>query len=295
MNAYADTGLIVKSYVDEENSAKADAILAEAGTPLAFSHFHAVEIPNAIHLKRFRREITPDQEAAAIRAFQGDIDAGRLQRTTISEWFSAAQRRFRPGTPAALEREAWTSCTLRRPWKPDALSLSLSMSVTVRRTRQWTVEPRIARMNTDDGGQGNPTSSAEGKSGTAGVRRLAQDRYSFPVQAPVVIKNYRSDQSRAPQPLRLTEFGETTDNQITNLPDHLQFLAERHRIELLMLMPPTTRPRRRAPVNFRCAFRDHNSKACRAKDSTHQYRPDQCPVQPHASFRAEFATGRFGR
>jgi hypothetical protein len=130
MNAYADTGLIVKSYVDEENSAKADAILAEAGTPLAFSHFHAAEIPNAIHLKRFRKEITPDQEAAAIRAFQGDIDAGRLQRTTISEWFSAAQRRFRPGTPAALEREAWTSCTLRRPWKPDAPSLSLSMSVT---------------------------------------------------------------------------------------------------------------------------------------------------------------------
>ena len=116
--------------------------------------------------------------------------------------------------------------------------------------------------------------------------------------------------------LRLTEFGETTDNattgeddwlaaletlprnrsrQITNLLDHLQFLAEWHRIELLMLMPPTTRPRRRAPVNFRRAFRDHNSKACRAKDSTHQYRPDQCPVQLHASFRAEFATGRFGR
>ena len=171
-------------------------------------------------------------------------------------------------------------------------------------------------MNTDDGGQGNPTSSAEGASGTAGVCRLSRDRYSFPVQAPVVIKNYRSDQSRAPQPLRLIEFGETTDNattgeddwltaletlprnrsrQITNLLDHLQFLAERHRIELLMLMPPTTRPRRRAPVNFRRAFRDHNSKACRAKDSTHQYRPDQCPVQLHASFRAEFATGRFGR
>ena len=80
MNAYADTGLIVKSYVHEENSAEADAILAEVGTPLAFSHFHAVEIPNAIRLKRFRKEITPDQETAAIRAFQGDINAGRLQR-----------------------------------------------------------------------------------------------------------------------------------------------------------------------------------------------------------------------
>jgi len=80
MNAYADTGLFVKSYVDEENSAEADEILAKVGTPLAFSHIHAVEIPNAIHLKRFRAEITPDQEAAVIRAFQGDIDAGRLQR-----------------------------------------------------------------------------------------------------------------------------------------------------------------------------------------------------------------------
>jgi predicted nucleic acid-binding protein len=80
MNAYADSGLIVKSYVDEENSAEADALLAEVGTPLAYSHFHSLEIPNAIHLKRFRKEITPGQEAAAIRAFQGDIETGRLQR-----------------------------------------------------------------------------------------------------------------------------------------------------------------------------------------------------------------------
>jgi len=59
MNAYADTGLFAKSYVDEENPVQ--AMLAQTGTPLAFSYFHAVEIPNAIHLKRFRTEITPNQ------------------------------------------------------------------------------------------------------------------------------------------------------------------------------------------------------------------------------------------
>jgi hypothetical protein len=59
-----------------------------------------------------------------------------------------------------------------------------------------TVQPRIARMNTDDGGRDNPTSS-EGASGTAGVRRLSQIGI-LPVQAPVVTKNYLSNQGRAP-------------------------------------------------------------------------------------------------
>jgi len=47
---------------------------------LIFSHIHAIEIPNAIRLKRFRGEITKEEEAAAIRVFRGDVDAGRLAR-----------------------------------------------------------------------------------------------------------------------------------------------------------------------------------------------------------------------
>jgi predicted nucleic acid-binding protein len=78
MIAYCDTGVIVKSYVFEGNSPEAIAFLDAAGTPLAFSHFHAVEIPNAIRLKRFRKEITVGQETEALRAFQSDVDAGRL-------------------------------------------------------------------------------------------------------------------------------------------------------------------------------------------------------------------------
>jgi len=77
---YIDTGILVKSYIFEEDSQEAIAIIEAAGDPLIFSHVHGVEIPNAIRLKRFRGEITKAEEAAAIRVFRSDIDAGRLAR-----------------------------------------------------------------------------------------------------------------------------------------------------------------------------------------------------------------------
>lgn len=80
MSVYIDTGLFVKSYVFEADSPEAIAIIEAAGDPLLFSHLHGVEIPNAIRLKRFRGEISKSQEAAAIRVFRSDVDAGRLVR-----------------------------------------------------------------------------------------------------------------------------------------------------------------------------------------------------------------------
>jgi hypothetical protein len=78
--AYVDTGIFVKSYIEEPNSQEADALLRRLGTPFAYSHLHEIEIPNAIRLKRFRREITQAQEIAALRAFAADVDAGRFAR-----------------------------------------------------------------------------------------------------------------------------------------------------------------------------------------------------------------------
>jgi len=78
MMTYCDTGVLVKTYVFESNSQEAISLLDTFGLPLAFSHFHAVEIPNAIRLKRFRQEITATQETESLRAFQDDVDAGRL-------------------------------------------------------------------------------------------------------------------------------------------------------------------------------------------------------------------------
>jgi predicted nucleic acid-binding protein len=70
----------LKSYVFETDSPEAIAIIEAVGDPLIFSHVHAIEVPNAIRLKRFRGEITKAEEAAAIRVFRADVDAGRLAR-----------------------------------------------------------------------------------------------------------------------------------------------------------------------------------------------------------------------
>ena len=80
MKTYIDTSIFVKSFVRESDSLSALEILEAAGEPHVYSHLHEIEIPNAIRLKRFRGEITRAQESAAIRAFQSDVDAGRMER-----------------------------------------------------------------------------------------------------------------------------------------------------------------------------------------------------------------------
>jgi predicted nucleic acid-binding protein len=94
LSVYVDTGILVKSYVFEEDSPEAIEIIEAAGDPLIFSHFHGIEIPNAIRLKRFRGEISKAQESAAIRVFRGDVDAGRLVRPDydLSAVFLRAER-----------------------------------------------------------------------------------------------------------------------------------------------------------------------------------------------------------
>jgi predicted nucleic acid-binding protein len=80
LSVYIDTGILVKSYVFEANSAEAIAIIEVEREPLIFSHFHGIEVPNAIRLKRFRGEITREEEIDAVRVFRADIAAGRLVR-----------------------------------------------------------------------------------------------------------------------------------------------------------------------------------------------------------------------
>jgi len=78
--AYADTSVIVKSYLDEPGSAEADSVLGGLGLPLAYTPLHEVEVPNAIYLKRFRGEIGPDQERAVVEALRKDLREGLLRR-----------------------------------------------------------------------------------------------------------------------------------------------------------------------------------------------------------------------
>ena len=81
---YADTGILLKSYVLEANSNEAEHILRGMGAPFCYSLIHGLEIPNAIRLKVFRREITAPQATAALRAFRADLDKGLLERSTAA-------------------------------------------------------------------------------------------------------------------------------------------------------------------------------------------------------------------
>jgi len=78
--AYADTSVIVKSYLDEPGSTEADSVLRGLGAPLAYTPLHEVEVPNAFYLKRFRGEINLDQERAMLEALRGDLRKGLLRR-----------------------------------------------------------------------------------------------------------------------------------------------------------------------------------------------------------------------
>lgn len=81
---YADTGILLKSYVLEANSNDAEQTLREMGAPFCYSLIHGLEIPNAIRLKVFCREITAPQASAALRAFRADLDKGLLERSSAA-------------------------------------------------------------------------------------------------------------------------------------------------------------------------------------------------------------------
>ena len=64
------------------------------GPPFFYPHLHEIELPNAIHLKVFRGEISQAQSETALGAFRSDIEAGRLARFSydLAGIFSAAER-----------------------------------------------------------------------------------------------------------------------------------------------------------------------------------------------------------
>ena len=80
MTAYIDTGVLLKAYVLEPDSAYATALIESAGAAIVYSHLHELEMINALQLKRYREEITSRQLAGSLRLIESDRAAGRLFR-----------------------------------------------------------------------------------------------------------------------------------------------------------------------------------------------------------------------
>ncbi len=80
MDAYFDSAIIVKLYVQEATSPDAIRLVDGYAAPYALTRWQELEVKNAVRLKAFRAEITPAEMSQSIAAFDQDIATGRWQR-----------------------------------------------------------------------------------------------------------------------------------------------------------------------------------------------------------------------
>jgi predicted nucleic acid-binding protein len=83
MPAYADTSFLARVYTPHAHSQKGLLWLQRAREPLPFSPLHRHELRNAIRLRVFRGEITPEQRKLAFQEIESDLADSILTHTPI--------------------------------------------------------------------------------------------------------------------------------------------------------------------------------------------------------------------
>ncbi len=73
---YLDTGCFVKLYYPEADSAEVIALIQ--GKPVCYTPLHELEFVNALQLKVFQKNATPQQVVAARELVEADLKAGVL-------------------------------------------------------------------------------------------------------------------------------------------------------------------------------------------------------------------------
>jgi predicted nucleic acid-binding protein len=94
LTIYFDTGILLKLYSAEADSAKAIALVQRFGSPICFTDLQHAELRNALYRKNARNEISRQELRKALRVLQSDIDQAILQPPSI-EWtevFAEAKR-----------------------------------------------------------------------------------------------------------------------------------------------------------------------------------------------------------
>ena len=75
MTAYADTAFLCSLHAPDAHTGRVVAWLQRPRAPLPFTGLHLLEFRNALRLRVFRKEITPEQRELAIQAMLSDIAA----------------------------------------------------------------------------------------------------------------------------------------------------------------------------------------------------------------------------
>ena len=80
MDAYFDSAIIVKLYVQDASSLDAIRLVGVYVATYALTQWQALEVKKAIRLKAFRAEITAAEMNQSIAAFEQDLAPGRWER-----------------------------------------------------------------------------------------------------------------------------------------------------------------------------------------------------------------------
>ncbi len=75
---YADSSFLASLYLNDTNTAVANAFLAEAQKPLYFTVFNRVELRNALRNMVARREASSEAVSKAFRLIENDVSDGLL-------------------------------------------------------------------------------------------------------------------------------------------------------------------------------------------------------------------------
>lgn len=78
MAAYLDTGLLIKIYVNEPDSARVLALAQLLSGPLLFTRFQRAEMVNTLRCKQGRRELSAADVALALADLRADLRSGFL-------------------------------------------------------------------------------------------------------------------------------------------------------------------------------------------------------------------------
>ena len=82
---YVDTSVIVKLYIREKYSRAASVWLKKNNEAVPLTSIHELELINAIHLKQFRAEITPDETHLIMSRFEAHETSGIYYRPQL-DW-----------------------------------------------------------------------------------------------------------------------------------------------------------------------------------------------------------------
>jgi predicted nucleic acid-binding protein len=84
MSVYADTSLLISYYINDSNSASAQALIHATTDPLPFTGLHRLEMRNALALGVFRRILAAAQVSAAWSDVERDLRSGRLVPQSVN-------------------------------------------------------------------------------------------------------------------------------------------------------------------------------------------------------------------